>query len=66
MNSVTEKTDSFPDLLQSIIRPRRRSRGCSPIPKSPFGGYYRHGSLEIRSHTDYNTASAEIVDQVLR
>ena len=31
MNSVTDKTDSFPNLLQSIIRPRMRCHGCSLI-----------------------------------
>jgi len=33
--------------------------------KFPLPGYYRHRPLEIFSHNNYNTASAQIIEQVL-
>ena len=62
MNLVADQTDSFPGLLQSIIRSRTRCHGCSLTSQSLLGGYYQLRPLEILSHTDYNTAFAEIVD----
>jgi hypothetical protein len=39
--------------------------GLLPGLKSLLPGYYEHKPLEIFSHTNYNTASAEIIEQVL-
>lgn len=33
--------------------------------KSPIRAYHQHRHLEIFSHTNYNTASAEIIGQIV-
>ncbi len=64
MNSVADKADSFPNLLYMTVWPQAGLELLSGL-KSSLRSYHQHRPLEICSHTNYNTAVAEVIEHVL-